>query len=70
MSEQIANLLQEWLATLTPKEKALHELAAVALKKNLVTEPSDKDNGSYFPEKSHAFRAWMKAKRYTATNAG
>ena len=69
MSEELATLLKEWQATLTPKEKALHELAAVALKKNLRTDANDQDNGSYFPEKSHAFRAWMKAKRYTATNA-
>jgi len=63
MSEQMANLLKEWQSTLTPRERALHDLAAVALKKNLVTDSNDKDNGSYFPEKSHAFRAWMKTKR-------
>jgi len=63
MSEQIAKLLKEWQSTLTPREKALHELAAVLLKKTLITDSNDKDNGSYFPEKSHAFRAWMKARR-------
>jgi len=59
----MANLLKEWQSTLTPRERALHDLAAVALKKNLVTDLNDKDNGSYFPEKSHAFRTWMKTKR-------
>jgi len=58
--------LAEWRATLSEKEKRLHELAAVKLKKTLVPKdlPSGKedlDNGSYYPDKCHAFQAWLKA---------
>lgn len=56
-------LVEKWRATLTPREKALHELAAVELKKKLVTAEETKediDNGSYYPEKCHAFKAWVK----------
>lgn len=55
--------LATWLSSLTPKERQLHELAAVMLKKTFVLpDPKQQaaDNGSYFPEKSHAFRAWLK----------
>ena len=58
-------LLEEWHASLTPRERALHELAAVKLKKVLVPSDAgaegDGDNGSYYPEKCHAFKAWRKA---------
>ncbi len=55
-------LVEEWRQSLTPKERALHELAAVKLKKVLVPSdmPEDIDNGSYYAEKCHAFRAWLK----------
>ena len=61
MDTQIA----AWKATLSDKERRLHELAAVKLKKTLVPKdlPSakeDKDNGSYYVEKCHAFQAWLK----------
>jgi hypothetical protein len=54
-------LLRRWRESLTEKERALHELAAVKLKKELNPNPGDGDNGSYFPEKSHAFKQWLKA---------
>jgi len=54
--------MKQWHAQLTEKEKALHALAAVKLKKELKV-PNDQDNGSYFPERSHAFQAWLKNKR-------
>ena len=53
-----------WKATLSEKEKRLHELAAVKLKKTLVPKDlktEDKDNGSYYVEKCHAFQAWLKS---------
>jgi len=56
----IKKLLEEWRATLTDRERALHDLAAVKLKKNLNAGIQDGDNGSYFAEKCHAFRAWLK----------
>jgi len=49
----------EWRATLTDKERKLHDLAAVALKKSLATAAEDNDNGSYFPDRCHAFRKWL-----------
>ena len=52
-------LLNEWRATLTDKEKALHELAAIKLK---AEQGEEGDSGSYFPEKCRAFRAWLKVK--------
>ena len=52
-------LLNEWRATLTDKEKALHELAAIKLK---AEQGEEGDSGSYFPEKCRAFRSWLKAK--------
>jgi len=57
--------MEEWKATLSEKERKLHELAAVMLKKTLIPTDSkvDKDNGSYFPDKCHAFRAWLKGNK-------
>ena len=49
--------LKEWQATLTPKEKALHELAAVKLKAES-NQPGD--SGSYYPEKCRAYLTWLK----------
>jgi hypothetical protein len=52
-----------WKATLSEKERRLHELAAVKLKKTLVPKDNktgDKDNGSYYVDKCHAFQAWLK----------
>ena len=64
MDAQTAKLVEEWKKTLTPQERELHELAAVMLKKTLVPKdmPEDKDNGSYYVEKCHAFTAWLKSK--------
>jgi hypothetical protein len=54
--------LEAWLSTLTPREVALHNLAKIKLKKNLnANDPTDQ--GSYFPERSRAFQAWLKEKR-------
>jgi len=61
MDSKTLKLVREWRATLTEKEAALHDLALVELKKRLVTDASDKDSGSYFPERSHAFRNWLKS---------
>jgi len=52
--------LTVWRSTLTDKERKLHELAAIKLKKEL-NIPGDKDNGSYFADKCHAFIKWRKA---------
>jgi hypothetical protein len=60
-SKETAALVNQWYSTLTPKEKALHILASTALKKNLVTGADDADNGSYFPDKCHAFKAWLRS---------
>jgi len=58
---QEKDLVAKWRASLTEKERQLHDLAAVKLKKELHAETQDGDNGSYFAEKSHAFRKWLKA---------
>lgn len=61
--------LAAWKTTLSEKEKRLHELAAVKLKKTLVpkdmVKTGDKDNGSYYAEKCHAFQAWLKTQTQT-----
>jgi len=56
--------VREWHTTLTEKERKLHALASIMLKKELhaTMNVKDKDNGSYFPDKCHAFRSWLKAK--------
>jgi len=72
--------IDEWRKSLTEKQRELHDLAAIMLKKELKpnqlpnqppnqppnqssNQPSqDNDNGSYFPDKCHAFRSWLKAK--------
>lgn len=59
-------MLKEWQTSLTPKEKELHALAKKMLKKSISgieDGDNDGDNGSYFPEKSHAFRAWLAKKQ-------
>jgi hypothetical protein len=65
LNQTTASAVEEWQASLTPKERQLHELAAVKLKKVLVPSDmpagQDADNGSYYPEKCHAFKAWKKA---------
>ena len=53
-------MVKLWRTTLTEREGALHDLAAVKLKKNLNSHMEDGYNGSYFPEHCHAFRAWLK----------
>jgi len=40
-------LVKRWLASLSPKERDLQELAAKVLET------------SYFPEKTHGFRTWL-----------
>jgi hypothetical protein len=56
--------VDEWRKSLTEKQRELHDLAAIMLKKELKPKQSneDTDNGSYFPDKCHAFRSWLKAK--------
>ena len=64
MDAKTAELVAKWQATLTPKEKQLHEMAAVMLKKTVkcsdMPPDQDKDNGSYYADKCHAFQAWKK----------
>lgn len=62
MDPTTAKLIEEWKATLTPKEKVLHELAKVMLKKSIQVD-MENDNGSYYEEKCHAFKAWLKKKQ-------
>jgi hypothetical protein len=60
MDSKTKELISKWRSTLSEKERALHDLAAVKLKKELHANVNDGDNGSYFPEKCHAFRKWLK----------
>jgi hypothetical protein len=60
MDSKTLDLLTQWRASLTDKERQLHELAAVKLKKEL-SAPNDNDSGSYFAERCHAFLKWRKA---------
>ena len=60
MDSKTLDLLTQWRASLTDKERQLHELAAVKLKKEL-SIPNDNDSGSYFAERCHAFLKWRKA---------
>ncbi len=60
MDPKTEALVREWRASLTEKERRLHDLAAVKLKKTLHADEEDGDQGSYFPERSHAFRTWLK----------
>jgi hypothetical protein len=53
-------LVAVWRSTLNEKERKLHDLAAIKLKKEL-NIPGDKDNGSYFADKCHAFIKWRRA---------
>jgi len=53
------DLLNEWKASLTEKERKLHALAAIKL---TAVHSTEGDSGSYFPEKCRAFRAWLKEK--------
>lgn len=59
MADNTQALLETWRSQMTDKEKELHTLAAVMLKKSLKAD-MEKDNGSYYPEKSHAFKAWLR----------
>jgi len=60
--ESTEQLLQEWRSSLTDKQKRLHDLAAVKLKKVIHAGPADTDQGSYFPEETHAFKKWLKSR--------
>ena len=60
MDDTTKQLLAQWQASLTDKEKRLYELARVKLKKNLNSEKNDGDNGSFFPEYCHGFQNWKK----------
>ncbi len=64
MDAKTAELIEQWRTTLTEKERQLHDLAAVKLKKTLKPKdmPEDIDNGSYYVEKCHAFQKWLAAK--------
>ena len=62
MNSDTQALLDKWRSQMTDKEKQLHQLAAVMLKKSLKAD-MEKDNGSYYPEKSHAFKAWLKTQQ-------
>ena len=59
MADNTQALLDKWRSQMTDKEKELHTLASVMLKKSLKAD-MEKDNGSYYPEKSHAFKAWLR----------
>ena len=50
--------LLAWREQLTEKQKQLHDLAAVMLKKELKAD-TEKDNGSYYAEKCHDFKKWL-----------
>ncbi len=66
MDAKTAKLVEEWKQTLSPQERELHELASVMLKKTIVPKDMvhlDKDNGSYYVEKCHAFKAWVKQRK-------
>ncbi len=69
MDSKTLALVEEWKATLSEQEKQLHELAAVMLKKSLVPlgadgkATEDIDNGSYYADKCHSFRAFAKSKK-------
>lgn len=65
MDAKTQKLVETWQASLTPKERELHELAAKMLKKTIQVD-LEKDNGSYYVEKCHGFRAWLKANNYTS----
>jgi len=58
MDSKTQALVAKWQASLTQKERDLHALAAVKLKKAL-DFPGDGDSGSYYPEKSRAFLKWL-----------
>ena len=60
MDSKTQELVSQWKATLSQKEKELHEMAAVMLKKTINVD-TEKDNGSYYEEKCHAFVKWRKA---------
>lgn len=61
LDAKTTELLQQWRLSLTDRERALHDFAAVQLKKSLNPNQADGDNGSYFPEKCHAFKQWLKS---------
>ena len=63
MDKKTQELVAQWRASLTDKERRLHDLAAVKLKKVLDAGPADDDQGSYFPEESHAFKKWIKSQK-------
>ncbi len=67
MDSKTQSLVKEWQASLTQRERELHALAAVKLKKTLnpkdMPPEKDDDNGSYYADKCHAFRAWVKVNK-------
>lgn len=65
MDSKTAKLVAQWQSSVSEKEKELHKLAAIMLKKNIIPQDpiaskDSLDNGSYYPDKCHAFRAWKK----------
>jgi hypothetical protein len=63
LDAKTTELLQQWRLSLTDRERDLHDFAAVQLKKSFNPNPADGDNGSYFPEKCHAFKKWLKGQQ-------
>lgn len=63
LDQKTNELLRQWRLSLTDRERALHDFAAVQLKKSLNPNAEDGDNGSYFPEKCHAFKQWLKGQQ-------
>lgn len=65
MDSKTSSLVSRWQSSLTQRERELHELAAKMLKKSLIPKDpiaskEELDNGSYYPDQCHAFRAWKK----------
>jgi hypothetical protein len=60
MDNNTKQLLAQWQASLTDKERRLYELARVKLKKTLNAEDPT-DQGSFYPEYCHGFQAWKKS---------
>jgi hypothetical protein len=59
VDSKTAAQLRQWWASRDEREKRLHILALTSLKK-VLNQEDDGDQGSYFPERSHSFRAWVK----------
>jgi hypothetical protein len=67
MDSATMKLLEEWRATLTEREKRLHALAEIELKK-VLNVGDDGDQGSYFPEYCRAFQEFKKTRQASRTS--